>query len=99
VLMLSIETPKGMLDSIEDYSLFTSEVGQFLWIYTDKTEQLMTIADGLLESYKEELADAEVNGVLSAEKLSYSRGDYPDEIEQLTKALNEYTLQYTVHPN
>lgn len=99
LLMLSIDTPKGMLDSVEDNTLLTSEVSKFLWIYTEKTDQLMTIADGLLKEYKDELSDAEVNGELSAEKLSYSRGDYPEEIEKLTKALSEYTLNYTVHPN
>ena len=99
ILMLSIETPKGMLDSVENYSLMASETSKFLWIYTEKTDQLMTITDGLLNKYKEELSDAEVNGELSAEKLTYSRGDYPEEIEKLTKALSEYTFQYTVHPN
>ena len=99
ILMLSIETPKGMLDSVENYSLMSSETSKFLWIYTEKTDQLMTITDGLLQKYSEELSDAEVNGELSAEKLSYSRGDYPEEIEKLTKALSEYTFQYIVHPN
>ncbi|TAA67874.1 RNA polymerase sigma factor [Planococcus salinarum] len=98
-LMLSIDTPKGMLDSVEDNTLLTSEVSDFLVIYTEKTNQLMVIADGLLEEYDEELAIAEVNGVLSPEKLTYNRTTYPEAIENLTDSLREYTLQYTVHPN
>lgn len=98
-LMLSIDTPKGMLDSVADYKLLSSEISDFLVVYTEKTEQLMVIADGLLEEYEEELAVAEVNGVLSPEKLAYSRTTYPEAIENLTAALSEYTLQYTVHPN
>lgn len=99
VLMLNIHTPKGMLDSVGDYKLLSSETSKFLEIYTEKTEQLMVIADGLLEEYKEELSTAEVNGQLSPEKLTYDRENYPDEIKNLTAALSEYTFQYTVHPN
>lgn len=98
-LMLSIDTPKGMLDSVDDYRLLSSEISDFLVIYTEKTDQLMVIADGLLEEYEEDLAIAEVNGVLSPEKLTYNRTTYPEAIENLTDALREYTLQYTVHPN
>ncbi|WP_282021105.1 RNA polymerase sigma factor [Planomicrobium okeanokoites] len=99
VLMWNIHTPKGMLDSVENYRILSSETSKFLVIYMEKTEQLMTIADGLLEKYKDELATAEVNGLLSPEKLMHSRQDYPEEIENLTSSLSEYTFQYSVHPN
>ncbi|QHJ71789.1 sigma-70 family RNA polymerase sigma factor [Planococcus halotolerans] len=99
VLMLNIHTPKGMLDSVDDYRLLSSETSKFLVIYTEKTEQLMAIADGLLKKYKDELTKAEVNGQLSPEKLMHSREDYPEEIENLTSSLREYTFQYSVHPN
>ncbi|MCM3612496.1 hypothetical protein M4S82_14715 [Planococcus sp. MERTA32b] len=99
VLMWNIHTPKGMLDSVKDYRILSSETSKFLVIYTEKTEQLKTITDGLLEKYKEDLAKAEVNGRLSPEKLLQSRGDYPEEIENLTSSLREYTFQYMVHPN
>lgn len=98
-LMLSIETPKGMLDSVKDYSLLMADVSPFLLIYTKKTDQLMAITDGLLEKHNDELASAEMNGELSPEKLTQSRADYPEEIEKLTAALDEYTFQFTVHPN
>ena len=99
VLMLNIHTPKGMLDAVNDYRLLSSETSKFLVIYTEKTDQLMAIADGLLKKYQDELAKAEVNGQLSPEKLTHSREDYPEEIENLTGALREYTFQYSVHPN
>ncbi len=99
VLMLNIHTPKGMLDSVADYKLLTSETGKFLQIYTEKTDELMAVADGLLKEYQKELLAAEVNGELSPEKLVNSRGDYPAAIEDLTSALSEYTFRYTVHPN
>jgi len=99
VLMWNIHTQKGMLDSVENYRILSSETSKFLVIYTEKTEQLMTIADGLLEKYKDEQATAEVNGLLSPEKLMHSRQDYPEEIENLTSSLREYTFQYSVHPN
>ncbi|RLQ85172.1 sigma factor-like helix-turn-helix DNA-binding protein [Planomicrobium sp. Y74] len=99
VLMWNIHTPKGMLDSVDDYRILNSETSKFLVIYTEKTEQLMTITDGLLKKYSDELARAEVNGQLSPEKLTHSREDYPEEIENLTSSLREYTFQYSVHPN
>ncbi|WP_033541076.1 RNA polymerase sigma factor [Planococcus sp. CAU13] len=99
ILMWSIETPKGMMDSVKDYRLMAAEVGKFLGIYTEKTDQLMTIADALLEQYKDELSKAEMSGELSAVKLLHSKGEFPDEIENLTSSLRENTLQYMVHPN
>lgn len=98
-LMLTIHTPKGMLDSVDDYKLMSADISKFFVIYTEKTNQLKVIADGLLEQYKEELSTAEMNGQLSTEQLTSGRGDYPEEIENLTAALSEYTFHYTVHPN
>lgn len=100
VLMLNIETPKGMLDAVKgDNTLLASEVGNFLVIYTEKTDQLMTIADGLLEQYKEELPKASADDGLAYERLLYNRGNYPEAIVNLTAALREMTLEYAMHPN
>ncbi|WP_422122829.1 sigma-70 family RNA polymerase sigma factor [Planococcus sp. X10-3] len=99
ILMQSIETPKGMLDSVKDDHLNPAEISKFLVIYTEKTDQLMVIADNLLEKHKDELAAAERDGVLSPDMLMHSRVDYPEDIENLTAALREYTFQYAVHPN
>ncbi|MFD1031995.1 RNA polymerase sigma factor [Metaplanococcus flavidus] len=99
VLMLSIETPKGMLDFVENDQLNAAEISKFLVIYTEKTEQLMVIADNLLEKHKDELASAERDGGLAPDMLMNGRVDFPEEIENLTAALREHTLQYIPHPN
>lgn len=100
ILMLNIETPKGMLDAVKgEDTLLSAEVGKFLLIYTDKTDQLMTIADSLLEEYKDELPAADMNDPAAYEKLMYSRENQPEAIENLTASLREMTLEYSVHPN
>src|SRR5690606_18444904 len=97
-LMLSIETPKGMLDLVGDYQLLGSEISDFLLIYTEKTDQLMVIANGLLDKYEDELPDINDEAQDPIYELTMNKGDYPEEIQNLTAALQEYTFHYITDP-
>lgn len=98
-LMLSIETPKGMLDLVSDYQLLGSEISEFLLVYTEKTDQLMVIANGLLNKYKDDLPDIDDESQNSVHELTMNKGDYPEEIQNLTESLQEYTFHYIADPS
>lgn len=98
-LMLSIETPKGMLDSVGEYQMMSSETSDFLLIYTEKTDQLLVITNGLLEKYKDELPQIEDNGHIAAIELTRNDEDYPEELKNLTEAMDEYMFQFMAHPS
>lgn len=99
-LKFQINTPKGMRDSLTDTRpMIADDTALYVSSYLEKTKQLMAVADGMLEKYRDELSAASVNGKLSVEKLKANPDEYPDELKKLLKSLFEHTLTLAIHPN
>ncbi|HSP23179.1 MAG TPA: hypothetical protein VLQ20_12730 [Planococcus sp. (in: firmicutes)] len=97
-LMLQIETPKEMVLLFNDAFLSSAETQKFLVNYALKSKELMLLSEEVLANNNEELAEVEVNGELSAEKLLAGRSDFSEEVQNLVDSLSERSLTVIKHP-
>ena len=97
-LMLQIETPKEMVSLFDDAFLTSAETQNFIVNYALKTKEMMRLSEEVLLANKEELADVEVNGELSAEKLLAGRSDFSQELQNMLDSLDERGLTIIKQP-
>ncbi|TWT24418.1 RNA polymerase sigma factor [Planomicrobium sp. CPCC 101110] len=97
-VMLEIQTPKGMYDSLASGGMKASESMDFLQSFALKTKELMTHADAVLLKHEDALSGAFRHGDFSAESVRAHKEQYPEEIGILMDSLDESMLIIAPHP-
>ncbi|WKA56054.1 hypothetical protein [Planococcus shixiaomingii] len=97
-LMLAIETPKGMLETLNQTTMEESETAEFMQSFALKTKELMGLADAVLLEHEDALSNAFSHGEFSAESIRVHKEKYPKEVGALVDSLNESMLFIQPHP-
>lgn len=98
LLLLKIETPKGMLAKLPGLFLMSDELEPVIEDYEYKTTELIYEGDQILREYAPELADVKMNGEISPEKLLMEQENVPEPVRKLIDSLTERGLSAAKHP-
>lgn len=96
--LISIETPRGMVDSLSGIALPSEESQEFLHEYALKTKEIMGVIDMALLVHQEELEEMKFDGELSPEKLMANQKKMPEELQRLLGGMHEQGLMISAHP-
>ncbi|PSL32901.1 hypothetical protein B0H99_11010 [Planomicrobium soli] len=97
-VMLEIQTPKGMYESLVNEGMTASESNEFLQSFALKTKELMLLADATLLKHNDSLSGTFQSGEFSAESLRAHKNQYPEEVGVLIDSLDESMLLIAPHP-
>ncbi|MBT2583629.1 hypothetical protein J7E21_12750 [Planococcus sp. ISL-109] len=93
-LLWMVETPKGMAGLVENSgNMLTAEVDRFLQLYIEKTGELQSFAQGILQDHQQQLA-AQSEAYANPPLLLNDMSDAPEELSQLLTSWPEYGLNF-----